>query len=359
MATDTVSNRIVRLRLPLIACLAASLLAGCQSIGSVTVPRDRMDYATAIGESWKQMMLLNIVKQRYLDMPVYLDIDSVISSYSLATTGNIGLASFPQAPESNNTALGASRSFTESPTISYAPLTGERLVSSLLRPLPPETVFAMIGGGRRADYLLQVTVRSINRLRNASTMSPTAGAADPAFTRVIEAISRIEQAGALGLAVDPGKDQPSTFVVFDPTVEAAAEDIQTVKTLLGLDRERNAFRLGSGAGGGDAIALNTRSIQQILGELSSGVQVPEQDIKEERATGRGRTGAGPAPLIAIRAGDEKPDDAYVAVRYRNRWFWVDDRDLGSKRMFVFLMMFMSLAETGKSPQGPLLTLPVR
>ena len=354
-----VFHRIVLLRLPLIACLAASLLAGCQSIGSVSVPRDRMDYATAIGESWKQMMLLNIVKQRYLDMPIYLGINSVISSYSLETKGNIGLTSFPQKPESSNSSLGASSSFTESPTISYAPLTGERLVASLLRPLPPETVIAMIGGGRRADYLLQVTVRSINRLRNASTTSPTAGPADPAFTRVIEAIGRIELAGALGLAIDPGKDHSTTVVVFDPTVEAAAEDIQTVKTLLGLDRERNTFRLGTGAGGGDAIALNTRSIQQILGELSSGVQVPEQDIKEERATGRGRTGAGPAPLIAIRVGDEKPDDAYVAVRYRNRWFWVDDRDLASKRMFVFLMMFMSLAETGKPPQGPLLTLPVR
>jgi len=351
--------RLESLRLPLIACLAAGVVAGCQSIGSITVPRDRLDYATAIGESWKQMMLLNIVKQRYLDMPVYLDIDSVISSYSLATSGNIGTEIFPHAPEDRNSTLGVSRSLTESPTISYAPLTGERLVASLLRPLPPETVFAMIGGGRRADYLLQVTVRSINRLRNGSTMSPVAGAADPAFTRVIEAIGRIEQTGALGLAVDPGKDHPTTFIVFDPTVEAATEDIQTVKSLLGLDRARNVFRLGTGAGGGDAIALNTRSIQQILGELSTGVRVPEQDIKEERATGRGRMGAGPAPLIDIRVGDEQPDDAYVAVRYRNRWFWVDDRDLASKRMFVFLMMFMSLAETGKSPQGPLLTLPVR
>ena len=43
-----VFNRIVLLRLPLIACLTVSLLAGCQNIGSVTVPRDRMDYATAI-----------------------------------------------------------------------------------------------------------------------------------------------------------------------------------------------------------------------------------------------------------------------------------------------------------------------
>jgi hypothetical protein len=318
-----------------------------------------MDYATAIGESWKQMMLLNIIKQRYIDMPVYLDIDSVISSYSLATSGSVGLASFPHGPENSNAALGAARTLTESPTVSYAPLTGERLVSSLLRPLSPETVMAMIGGGRRADYLLQVTLRSINRLRNATTMSSTGGGADPAFTQVVEAIGRIEQAGALGLAGDLKGDRLQTFVVFDTSIKEAEADIQIVKTLLGLDPQRNVFRLGTGAGGGDAIALNTRSIQQILGELSSGVQVPEQDLKETRATGRNRSDSATAPLISILVGDSQPEDAYVAVRYRNRWFWVSDRDLASKRMFVFIMLFMSLAETGKPPQGPLLTLPVR
>jgi hypothetical protein len=50
-------------------------------------------------------------------------------------------------------------------------------------------------------------------------------------------------AGAFGLAVEPGWERPTTFVVFDPTVESVAEDIRTVKTLLGLDQERNAFRL--------------------------------------------------------------------------------------------------------------------
>lgn len=83
---------------PLKACILAGLLAGCQSLGPLAVPRERLDYASAIGESWKQMMLLNIVKQRYLDLPVYLDIDSVISSYSLATSGSIGLELFPNAP---------------------------------------------------------------------------------------------------------------------------------------------------------------------------------------------------------------------------------------------------------------------
>jgi hypothetical protein len=35
-------------------------------------------------------------------------------------------------------------------------------------------------------------------------------------------------------------------------------------------------------------------------------------------------------------------------------FWIDDDDLASKRMFVFLKMFMSLAESGTVLQAPLL-----
>jgi hypothetical protein len=54
--------------------LIALLLAGCQTLGTGSVTRDRMGYAAAIGESWKEQMLLNIVKLRYLDTPVYLSV---------------------------------------------------------------------------------------------------------------------------------------------------------------------------------------------------------------------------------------------------------------------------------------------
>ncbi len=72
------------------ATLAAALaVTACQTLGSGSVSRDRLGYAGAIAESWKELILLNIVKQRYLDMPVYLDESSVISSYSLSTDVNM------------------------------------------------------------------------------------------------------------------------------------------------------------------------------------------------------------------------------------------------------------------------------
>ena len=357
------TNTGMQTRVPtLLALLALLAVTGCQTFGSGSVPRDRLGYAGAIAESWKELMLLNIVKQRYLDMPVYLDVSSVISSYSLETGISLEASVFPRASAGNSGTLGASGTYTDSPTISYAPLTGERLVNTLLRPIPPETVFAMISGGRRTDFLLRVTVRSINGVYSASTMSPGTRGEDPRYGRLIEAIGRIEQAGVLGLRIEKRAERSVTLIAFHPGAEPAVDaDIRQVKDLLGLDPKRDEYPLVFGSGRrATEIAMTTRSIQQVLGELATGVEVPEQDLAEGRATTRGRAAAdNVAPLMRVRSADGQPADAFAAVHYRNRWFWVDDRDLSSKRMFVFLMMFMSLSESGALPQAPVLTLPVR
>src|SRR5881394_3837899 len=65
------------------------LLAGCHGIGPGTVTRDRFDYTETLSTSWKQQMLVNMVKLRYGDTPVFLDVASVINQYSIETTADL------------------------------------------------------------------------------------------------------------------------------------------------------------------------------------------------------------------------------------------------------------------------------
>jgi hypothetical protein len=64
-----------------------------------------------------------------------------------------------------------------------------------------------------------------------------------------------------------------------------------------------------------------------------------------------------APLIRIRSSSERPGDAFVSVPYRNSYFWIDDRDLRSKKIFSFLMLVFTLVETGDKGTAPLVTIP--
>jgi hypothetical protein len=61
----------------------------------------------------------------------------------------------------------------------------------------------------------------------------------------------------------------------------------------------------------------------------------------------------------IHAGTDAPADAYVAVQYKGYWHWIDDTDIASKRIFTFLMILFSLAETGQTTAAPVVTVPSR
>jgi hypothetical protein len=347
--------------------LAAAFVAtGCQSIGAGSIQRDRIGYADAIGTSWKEQTLMNIVKLRYLDTPVFLDVSSVINSYELASQISLAANIFPGESVNNNRSLGATGTYTDKPTISYTPITGERYMNSLIRPITPQAIFAMIESGHRADLVLRVTSRAINGVYNYSASQTRARTADPTFNMVVDAIRGIQQEGALSVRIEKRDDKESTYVGF---LHGGSEDVEKnirfLKDKLGINPNNDEPLLvfGSRQRGSDQIALLTRSMQEILIEFSVGVEVPERDLAEGRATPMLRlssaAGSNGYPLIHIKSSMERPADAFAAVPYRNRWFWIDDRDLDSKRMFMFLTVFSALAETGTAPQIPLITIPVR
>ena len=72
------------------------------------------------------------------------------------------------------------------------------------------------------------------------------------------------------------------------------------------------------------------------------------------------TPSGPVPLlIRIASTHERPSDAFVAVSYRDYWFWIDDRDIPSKRLFSFIMFIFTLVETGGKESPPIVTIPAQ
>jgi hypothetical protein len=99
----------------------------------------------------------------------------------------------------------------------------------------------------------------------------------------------------------------------------------------------------------------------ILLEVANGIDVPAPHVAEGRASTSARTAEAKdlrdRPLIRIDSGANLAAHPFTAVRYHDTWYWIGDDDFISKRVFTFLMMFFSLAETGVVPQTPVLTVP--
>jgi hypothetical protein len=139
--------------------------------------------------------------------------------------------------------------------------------------------------------------------------------------------------------------------------------MKELDSLLGLNPERQQFEITYGMlpGSDGEISLLTRSILQIMIALAIEVQVPMQDVIEGRTVPGDNQGEKADPeegrLIDIKFSEQKPDNAFTSVNYRDHWFWIDDRDFKSKRTFAFLMVLFSLTETGSQEGLPLVTIP--
>jgi hypothetical protein len=350
----------------LAALLLALLSAGCTTMGPATIPRDRFDYAAAISDSWKNQMLLNLVKARYAEAPVFLDIASAINSYSIETGGSAGLEfQTPLASNANRLGLGATTKYTDRPTITYSPLIGEKFSKSLMTPIPPAALLGLMQAGWSSEMLLRCCVHSISGLRNYSQRGVVGHPPDPEFIRLLQVLGRIQKAGGLGMRVVREKDASGTVLFFPPKAAGpSAADIAQAEQLLGIRITTGAeFKVtyGTVPRNDHEIAFLTRSMLEILLDMASYVDVPPGHVAENRASPGfadvGAAASGLKPLIRVHSGTERSADAFVAIRYRDMWFWIDDRDLTSKGMFSFLMFLFTLTESGGGQVSPVLTVP--
>ncbi len=332
-------------------------------MGPKTIPRDRFDYNTAISNSWKEQTLLNIVKIRYIDMPLFVNIASIVSGYTLQSSVSLGgNLSSESAVQGDFINLGTSGTFIDRPTITYVPITGEKFNKSFMTPIPPGAILFLIQSGWPADLIYTITVDSVNGLRGKVSGGSNARPGDPEFLRMVELMRKIQKSGVIGMRIIKGEDDKETTVMFfhRKNIPAEIEDaLQEVSTLLGLRPGIQEARVGYGLIQKDdtEIAMLTRSMLQIMIELASQITVPQEHITEGRTISTASRSDDDNYLIRVNHSKENPENAFVTVKYRDYWFYIDDRDLISKRTFTFLMILFSVTETGGKEGLPLVTIP--
>lgn len=344
------------------ACAAAllTMIAGCASLGASRVGLDRSDYTQRLRQSEKEQLLTNIVALRYGDAPLFLSVTSVISQYTRESSGRLDLAISPASGDADGN-VGGSVLLRETPTVTYTPVSGDRFSRHLLAPLPPASLLAMMEAGWASDLLFRLVTRSINGVRNSTRAPLFEHTPDSDFEPLIAALRRLQRSQAWSIRL---RQQHESFSAVARLREGLSvqekADMDFVVKALGLKGDNHDLHDGhelhivfaTYPKDGNELAIATRSMFEVLMELSQCVELEDADalpIALESST--------LPPLVRIRSGAVAPVGAHVAVQYRDRWFWIDADDEASKQMFLITQVMMSVADTGSGSGSPLVTIP--
>ena len=348
-----------RLLLCMVLGLAFSL-AGCGSLGPRTLDRDQMDYGNSIGDNWKNQMLANLVKIRFVDMPVFVDVGQIVSGYTLETQVNGALGFGTTLGGRDSQSLGAAGRYTDRPTITYMPKTGEDYLRSLLEPVKPGSVLALIAAGYRADLLFTWAIESINGVHNFSGAGKASQTADSEYFEFVALVTVLQQSGAVAFKVEresaEGYEVLFTFVDRNITDEEEAQR-QRVRELLGLAEGRSEFRVvyAPYATEPDTLALQTRSVLQMLSAMAGFVDVPAD--KASRAIAGYKLPPGMVRPFRVHTSTERPDDSFASFKYHGDWYWIDHEDMNSKRVFTLMLFMTTLTNRSGTENAPVLTIP--
>ncbi|SAL87546.1 hypothetical protein AWB74_08162 [Caballeronia arvi] len=363
-----------------IAVLSVSFLAaGCAGIGPGRLKADQVDYARALGDAKKREILAAIVGLRFADAPSFLTVSSIIAAYSFDTSGGVILNAGSGAQPNYAQATG-SVSYSNHPTFTFSPTTGDAYASAYIRPLSPTLVMPLAESGIPIDLLLRITAQSISGLQNGTALGGPNAAGSSDFFLLLRALRRLQLAGELNIESrntgddKPGKtetsvkggnsgDKGGVFITLGATRSGAskqvADDLALVRRLLHLSPKMKTYEFVYGQSADQSrIPMVTRSVLGILTDLGAQISVPDDQIGNGATKPTiGLIGGETRPTIIVKTGEKAPRDAYVSVLYDKSNYWIDRGDFDSKYAFTVVQNLMALAEVTDTAKSPVVTIP--
>ncbi|MCP3958741.1 MAG: hypothetical protein GY719_12880 [bacterium] len=344
--------------LTIACCLLALTLAGCgTNFGARNVRPARANYGEALSRSWNEQLLLNLVRLRYRDTPLFLEVGSIVTQYDYG--GRLAVNEFA------DDVVGGALEYSETPTITYSPLKGHDFVQRLLAPLPPRALILLSNSGWSVERLMTCCVHRINGVENAPSAAGPTPDTEPEyahFQRLSKLLRELQKARALQISLE-GEEISLTFL---PTTDAALlEKLHELRATLGLAESVDQFDVVAAytPSNQEEIALVGRSLLSVLFYMSQGVKAPAEHEQEGWVTVTLDSESRPLDwwrvmggLLRIQTAPSSPENAFTRVKYRGHWFYIDDADLNSKTTFNLLTYLFAMQASGDGGTGPLLTL---
>lgn len=319
--------------------------------------------------------------------------------------------------------INAGLEYSDSPTITFTPRQGEDIATPLHASMSLDVLAEMANAGYGFDLLLFLLVQDINGVRSVEAGvgdSFRGGSAE--FLELLHLIHSLSSRDELVVGFFEFEDPynadpfPAAQVTPDLWLTAVATDarwrsydggehyyLTTSRKYPAMWMSANTRKTGDGARviellnldpeplkpvwvfkGSKTIAgpeisnrpdvpraelkARLRSFYGVLNLLAYGIEVPQKDDEEGKAFSSDRyleiVNDGRFEEVRshfkIKSDNAKPDSAFIAVPYRNTWFYIEDADVTSKRIFNALYDLFNLQV---SPSGgdtsPVLTLPVK
>jgi hypothetical protein len=340
-------------------------------MGARTIPAARFDYNQAIVDSFDEQMLLNLVRLRYQDSILFLDLSSVVASYHREVNGGL-TPSVVAKPFTYGTGASVGGNWSETPTISYAPLQGEDFAKRLLAPVLPSAILLLSRSGWGLERLLVCAVQQLNELLNGTAVggvAPVAVHHFHAFKRVAKLLRELQELGQVQLNTLATDDRTVILTAGPMPLDAEAEaKAREIIRLLDVRRDQGPIAMEAAGFPRDPadVVLTGRSFLGVMTFLAQHVDVPQEHVREGlvRIT-KGEDGKPfdwhtlSGHIFRVRNSRSKPKRAYLAVQHRDYWFWIDDTDVEAKSTYTLLTQLFSLQAASDKIRAPVLTIPAR
>ena len=319
-------------------------------IWACVLQSERSQYNQAIQKTNDEQLLLNLVRLKYHDTPLFMEVHNIASQFKLRN--DIGISTQLEAGAKGIFSPDASTFVEESPTISYSPLHGENFVQGVLTAISLKTVVLLFHSGWNVERIFKVCLQRIDNLKNAPSASgPTPKIAPKTgkFFKTAKLLQQLQSQGGLDLVYRFSNGEPQLVIRISEDFknsETANQFARTINATIG----QTSYVFGAPSiKEKQSIDIVTRSLLGVMFYLSEAVQVPEQDIAEGRVTIT-KTDDGEVfdwteitgELLRIHNSPNPPVDVSLLIFYRNYWFYINDSDLKSKSTFSLLAQIYAL-----------------